>query len=69
MKYELYGKNYKVITDEGRVLGEIINYHNGIGWEFAPYVHTRLSYILLRRLHNKVYQLRKRDGQDKKEKE
>jgi len=67
MIYKLnFDNNYDVIeSDSNRKLGEIINYSNGIGWEFSSYVHVRLSYILLRRLYNKVYQLRKRDGQNK----
>lgn len=55
--------HYNVVeSDSDRALGMIINYES-IGWEFQPYPYIRLSYILLRRLYNKVYQLRKRDGQ------
>ena len=65
MEYKLnINGNYQVIeTDSNKQLGVIINYGDNIGWEFSPYVSTRLSYLLLRRIYNKVYQLRKRDKQ------
>lgn len=62
--YNATDKRYDVRTsDHGMLIGHIIDYGNNIGWEFSPVAHIRLSYILLRRLYNKVYQLRKRDGQ------
>jgi len=63
-KLNLNGNYLVTETDSNRELGVIINYGDKIGWEFSPFVHTRFSYLILRRLYNKVYQLRKRDGQE-----
>lgn len=61
MEYKKYSDSVFLVSDESKQLGRIVNYSTG--WAFAPNPIV-LTYLQLRRLYNKVYQLRKRDKQE-----